>query len=310
MTHAPAQSHSGQQRTTTCRTAGCSRPATDGFVCTECLDEHADRLRDLPLLAHALEDRFIKAQRFSVAGLGPRAKPQEGDKPREDESPIPFDRRAGKIRRQLTRELVRWTVAVDQVDPLGYPSVLGYAKVTPTVEAMCKHLRRNIGATAVSVLGPTLVDTLRTLHGKALAAVDRPPDLVYLGICSMALKRPDGTPYECDEDLYAVWGEAHARCPGCKHQHDVKNRQSVLLLAVKDQLATASDIGRGLSGLDVAVTAERIRKWKERKRIVPRGTNLRGFPMYRVGDVIDLALSEREHTKAEPRNTEPRKAER
>lgn len=277
---------------------GCTRPVQSVTVCDECLTEHDERLDDLPLVVRALEDRFLKVQRFSVAGLG-IGKP--------DEAPVPFDRTASAARRQLLRALVRWTHAFNVTDPYGYPAALGYKATPPSIPALVDHLRRHRDIIAVSVLGPQAVDDLRQAYNRALRAVDRPPDLVFLGICSMTID-VDGDRVECDADLYAEWGKPMARCRRCKHNHDVKNRQTVLLRHVYDQLAGASDISRGLSGLDISVTAERIRQWKARGRIIPHGTNLRGDPLYRVGDVVDLVMAERERVRADLRNTEPRKA--
>lgn len=283
----------------TCRVPGCTRPVDGVTVCADDMAEHDDRLDHLAVIAAALEDRFLKAQQFSVAGLGNR---------RPDESPLPFDQAASRVRRQLLRALVRWGHAFDEVDPFGYPARLGYARVPPSVTHLVEHLRRHREFIAVSVLGAQAVDDIRQAYNHALRVVDRPPDLVYLGICSMDIQ-VDGQPAECDADLYAEWGNDHARCRKCKHQHDVKNRQAVLRVAVKDQLATASDIARGLSGMDIAVTAERIRQWKHRGRLVPHGSTLKDDPLYLVGDVIDLVLGERERLRAELRKPTTRKAE-
>jgi hypothetical protein len=281
-----------------CRVPYCQRPVHAASVCDPCLDDLEADLRALGArragegtgLAHALEAAYLRQQRFSVASIGI---------PNPDESSVPYNEAAGKVRRDLSRTLLRWWLVVQDVTPdSGY---VCYGERTPaTVEAMVEYLLRYRGWFRANPAGADAVVDFSRITGKAKAVVDRPPDLVYLGICSMRTKTPDGVD-ECPEDLYAVHGKDVTVCRRCKNQHDVKHRQQILLNSVKDQLATASDISRGLSGLDMVVTAERIRQWKTRGRIVPRGDADR--PLYRVGDVIDLIVADAERLSRQPETT-------
>lgn len=253
-----------------CQVVGCTRPVHGAYVCEPCLGGLEEALGDLPVLAHALEDAYVLSQRFSVAGVG-LSDPEE--------SGLPFGERAGKQRRLLDRLLLNWFLTVDRTLPAPVMAV------PSTVQAMSAHLLRYLGWFRTNPAGPAAVTQFRDLRKRALAVVDRPPDLIYLGICSW-----ETSTGECPQDLYAEWGNPVTRCRGCGNEHDVRNRQSVLLNAVRDQLATAADISRGLAGLDMKITAERIRQWKARHRIEERSTNYHGHPLYRVGDVIDLYL--------------------
>ncbi len=189
---------------------------------------------------------------------------------------------------------------------LGYSASLLYAprldaRVTPTVAAMTAYLRRHRTWFVGTLMGAEAVTRFEVLRADALRVVDRPPDLVYLGICSHPAK--EGKPFEvrrhgrvvryneCPEDIYADADATVIDCPRCKTTHSVEHRRDVLLVALNDQLAAAADIARGLPALGLAVTAERIRQWKARGRLVDRGPD--GRPLYRVGDVIDLVLAER-----------------
>lgn len=255
-------------RRSRCGVTGCTRPAPAGVLCTEHVEDVCDALGDLPALAHALDSRYLRLQRFSVVSLSEQ---------KPDESALPYDDRAGRLRRELSRFLLHWVMEIDAP---------GSAR--STVESESAYLLRAVTHRRSNPSVSKMADELLSLHPRIAEAVDRPPDLVYLGVCSWQTDRG-----ECPADLYAEWAAPFAKCRVCKHEHSVAARRDVLLAALDDQLATASDIARGLSGLGIGVTAERIRKWKNRKRIAERGTDYRGNPLYRVGDVIDLIYGER-----------------
>lgn len=286
--------------TTTCLVPDCGRPVKDGYVCPACMSRHDDLLAELDDLAQALEAAFLKQQRFSVA----RQVRLGGD---IDEAPLPFDNAAGRLRRRLSRVLLA-TVA-DCARAHRQP-----VRITPTTAAMAGYLRRHRTWFAGTPDGARAVNALAEIRALALPVIDRPPDLVFLGICSTPAK--EGKPFEvrrngrtvrydeCPEDVYADKDTPTVTCSRCKTEHGVEHRRTVLAKALNDQLATAADISRGLVALDLHVTAERIRQWKARRRLADRRSvrdidDNRGHPLYRVGDVIDLVLAE--HAKATTR---------
>lgn len=286
--------------TTCCTGLGCKAAIPDGdTLCNECINDLEQALTDLPGLAHALEAAYLHQQQFSVAGIGI---------PNPDEASLPYDDQAGRARRELTRTLLRWWLRVsEEADHQPYAHPMS----TPaTVEQMSEYLLWHVDWFAGHPDGGQALADFRRIVKRAESACDRPPDLLYLGICSMPVTVTDGgveQTVECPRDLYGVVGQAHARCPLCKHQHDIVNRQAVLLNSVRDQLASAADIARGLSGLGVTVTADRIRQWKSRGRLVARGTEAR--PTYVVGEVLDLVQADLERTRKELRNPKPGKAD-
>lgn len=268
-----------------CAATHCKRPVEDGAsLCGECWADLEDAIRDLPVIALALDAAYLRQQRFSVASIAI---------PDPDESTVPFNDAASRCRRELSRLLLRWVMHVESA--YGLPRLPVMARTTNTTKSMSAALAWALPYFRVNPVGGQAHDDIVAICKRSLAVVDRPPDLVYLGLCSMPHEGVD-----CQEDLYAEWGAPMARCRRCKHTHRVDDRRSVLIVAVKDQLANASDIARGLSGLDMAVTAERIRQWKVRGRILSHSTDQRGNPLYRVGDVIDLVLADAEKEKTKP----------
>jgi hypothetical protein len=266
----------------------CRRPVHGAFLCEPCLDELEDVIGDLPALAHALDACYLRQQRFGVTSIT-IANPEEAS--------VPFNEKAGRLRRELSRELTRWVLQIENAH--GVCWIAGNAPAgsrihiagVNTTESMSGSLLWALPYFRANQTGPSAHRTFTSLHTRILKVVDRPPDLVFLGICSY--RDPDADE-DCTEDLYAEWGKDFATCRKCKHHHRVTERRSTLIAAVRDQLATASDVARGLSGLDMKVTAERIRQWKHRGRIFAHVTTHDGVPLYRVGDVIDLVLAEKD----------------
>lgn len=266
---------------TTCR-AGCGKPVDGASLCEDCVTDIRGALGDAADLALALDAAYLKQQRFSTSGA-------PGTNP--DESPVPFNEKAGRLRRELSVELLRWLMHVHQATGVSWAPPTARA----TTSSLAQQLIDGLGYLRTHPEGGDAHRALVGLRERILTAVDRPPDDIYLGECSIPNERGE----DCPADLYAEWGSDHMTCPRCRHVHSVADRRSVLLVAVKDQLVPAEDIARGLTGaLDMKVTGERIRKWKERGRIASRSTNPKGQPLYRVGDVIDLLLADQEREAA------------
>lgn len=112
--------------------------------------------------------------------------------------------------------------------------------------------------------------------------VDRPAEAQYVGPCSTTT---DG----CTAELYARPGRDTVQCPTCDTVHVIADRHRELLDAAQDRLETAAVCARAVTVWGEPVRADRIRKWKQRGRITVRGHDTSGAPLYRLGDVIDLA---------------------
>lgn len=122
------------------------------------------------------------------------------------------------------------------------------------------------------------------VHQRALRVIDHPPEHTYAGPCQI-----------CGSDLYTLPDQPEVKCPDCGAREDVAARRSYLLGCVNDQLATATEIARALTSLAMPVSSERIRQWKHRQLLEVRATEHRTkHPLYRVGDVIDLLVSDAE----------------
>jgi hypothetical protein len=131
-----------------------------------------------------------------------------------------------------------------------------------------------LGSTAAAI-----VDRVDRWIGEISRTIDLPQTHVYLGRCD-----------KCGVELYAERGGELCLCktrnsPASDH---VGERMDDLLRRSREVVASPSTIATALTSLDQPVTEEHIRKWKERGRLTPRKHDTRGWPMYRVGDVLDL----------------------
>lgn len=127
---------------------------------------------------------------------------------------------------------------------------------------------------------PELVDEMCYAAALLERTIDRPPSLQFVGPCDV-----------CSEDLYVKHDSAQVKCRKCELTYDVVARREWLLGKAEDHLGTATEVARAVTNLGTPVTPERVWKWASRGRLVARGRHGRR-PLYRVGDVLNLAYCE------------------
>lgn len=114
--------------------------------------------------------------------------------------------------------------------------------------------------------------------------IDQPPTLKYAGPCNI-----------CRKDLYAREDAVTVECRPCGMTYDMAGRREWLLEVVEDRLERAAHIARAVTDLGSPISADRIRKWAERGRLLPHAVDGLGRPLYRVGDVTELLKNEARH---------------
>jgi hypothetical protein len=246
----------------------CGKPTSEAaYICGDCKEELWRAIGDAPTLSGELEVTLTRQARMTDGGV--RA---------ATEAPLPYDTAASELLHAIRAELValaRLCVDHDVASrggPLDWPA--------DTVEAMSSWLLWRIDGIAGQ---PWAADAMRLaqLTSRAEYVIDRPPEKTFAGPCG-----------DCGRDLYAQHGAVIVTCT-CGEQYDLAERRAWLLRVVDDRLATAVEIARALTSLDVPVTAERIRQWSHRDRLVSSGHDRLGRPLYRVGDVVDLLVETR-----------------
>ena len=305
---------------TTCET--CGQPVGDtAFVCRRCADRTAEHLRSVVELAGEVEVTIARLARYGSRPTRPV--PLEPD----DEiratgglkvTPLPFDE--GKR--------ARWTEAAGTLTRLARDVALerggGPLAPTPMIGPLCRAglscphsscqvirhraVTNPVARAAEWLLSGCLewirhrpdaakvLESLETACRAVVAIVDAPPPLEYAGPCYADLLGGG----ECQEHLYAIKGAPTVRCPACGTRDSMAGRHEWLLAEAADQLVSATDLARALTGLGQIVTASSVRNLAARGRIVAHGTDGRGRPLYRVGEVraVLIEIAQRAAAKA------------
>lgn len=200
-----------------------------------------------------------------------RAAPRYGG--RSAETPIPFDSRAAKAHATLSDLLTTWARRYHA------PTT---ALAGPRRSA--DWLRFHVPMIALTPHAESMFVDLEQASAYAIGIIDNPESKDYIGICSSLI---DGK--FCNVDLYAVQGMESLTCPHCGTVHDVGGRRETMFNAADDLLLNGIDIARIAGVMGVRITAAGVYRWRFRGRLIPRGTNAEGHPLYRLGDVLELA---------------------
>lgn len=258
-------------------------------VCGACSGELARHLAAVPWLAAHLELTITRQTRIgSGGGSGAR------------ERPVPYDDRASRAAELLRDTMLLWAgvLAQGRRRPPGPACAarrcrhrscesIRYWTEPPSTGMSARWLSVQLDRIERHPGVVEIVEGVRYAVQRAETVVDRPPDSWYAGPCD-----------SCAADMYAEVGATMVQCLGCANSYGAVHRREQLLAAAEDALAPATLAARALTTLGQPVTPERIRKWAERNRITPHGTDPNGAPQYRIGDIRYL-LAEMERRTAE-----------
>ena len=130
-----------------------------------------------------------------------------------------------------------------------------------------------------------MVTEVRAAAARGWQVVNRPPQRVYAGPCP-----------RCRTDLLTQPGRTQVTCSGCGTTHDIQERQDHMRTQLDDYLGTATYAAAILPGIGIHVSAGTIRMWASRHRlevrvVVPAKYGGEDQPLYRLGDIIDLAVA-------------------
>lgn len=208
-----------------------------------------------------------------------------------------------------TRTPVDWYLAIPQVD------------VDNTITALSRWLMRHPSWMALCTGADALYDEIVETIRLAWRAVDTAPGKVYIGLCSAPIV-VDDEDQECAEELYAREGDWEKRCPVCLTIHDVRERQSILSMAVEHQYVPMGVLVGLVTDRGHKVTSPIVRSLKSRKRIgafvaIREGDEGAGVMdrygffvrpwtkkdvgmtvLFRVGDVLDAITNRYRHLAA------------
>ena len=250
-----------------CPGPDCDRPAPrDATICTACTSQLERDLGDVPA---AVEDLTTTLSRQDRLGSGGGGKPTKAS-----EVPLPYHAGASEVLWDLTDTLRGWAIEVGALNAIGASPV-----------SLSAFLLRNLSALRAHEHAGKAADEIGHAVKRSAWIVDRRPERFYAGPC-------DGDGVYCEGELYATPGAVVVDCPVCGLGYDLAERRDWLLDAVEDQLVGASVLAAAVTTLSgEPVTADRIRQWAHRGRIVARSEVVedgKRRPLYRVGDVLDV----------------------
>lgn len=257
-----------------CAVKGCENPRPPhGFVCAGCERQLRNDLRQVPDLAIALSEARARQVRMTEpSGGGGSA-----------EKPLPLDLKAGDLLADLVRTLR------EHADPAA--RARGLYRPLDTAAALAGFLTSQVGWLAGRPVGAQVVQDVARIVVAGRRHIDRPAATWYGGPCGGLYIDDNWVPVECDAEMYFPVGVAVFQCRRCLQKHDVKERQAWVQKLAEDQLVHAGLAARALSILGEYVTSAQIRGWAHRGRLMEKGRDLLhpDRPLYRLGDIIDLA---------------------
>ncbi|MEE6295181.1 hypothetical protein [Georgenia wangjunii] len=256
----------------------------DHYVSATAVRRLQRNLEDLAGLMSDLDDAVGKRLRFSDPGDGGKS----------SDTPLPIDLTAADAAYASRQTLLVW---VDQV-----ASIRGHA-VPSSWAAVGRYLAGAADWLSRHPDGPQAFDEILDALSIARRTIDRPAERKYAGACG-ALIDDEGLDAICDGELYARAGKATVECPRCGTVYDVASRREWMVERIEDALLPAADMSRALSGLGVGVTSAMVRRWRHRGLLATHQDEGQRQPLYRVGDVMSLALGSDTMTIKQPQEVQ------
>lgn len=257
---------------TDCTTPSCAPyPAGNGqFICRNCLDALRRDLASIPAL---IDDLHITLTRQDVVGASSGR--------RASETSLPWKETASEALWVLTQTVLTWVREFQDPDAPPFPDAPA---------AAARWLLDHSSHVATRKQAGEVVDEISSAVAKAYEAIDRPPDRLLAGQCSAATA--DG---ECEEFLYAhVDGDGNAvritKCRACGTEHQTEDRRArMVAYAAEMQLPAFQALTWVRLLMGKSIPRGTWDGWVARARIAASSHDHVGVPLYRFGDVRDLA---------------------
>lgn len=256
---------------TDCSTPSCEYPTSaDNFICKNCQQALRRDLGDIPAL---IDDLHTTLSRQDAIGSSSGR--------RASESSLPWKEPASEALWVLIDTVTTWTREFQDPNAVPFPDA-------PVAAA--RWLLSNAGHIVTREQAGQLVDEVSSAVAKAYEVIDRPPDRLLAGQCSA--DTDDG---ECPEFLYAHLdssGEAVriTKCRACGTEHRTEERRArMVAYAAEMQLPAYMALKWTLTLMGKAIPRGTWNAWVARGRIAAITHDHVGVPLYRFGDVRDLA---------------------
>ena len=289
----------------TCQVDGCDHPMPTGdnsTACPACWNRLERDLAQMPALVEELNTTITKQARVylessGTAGIeaddpsdvdprgllpGLRALRPQPTVTRAAAKPLPLNVGASEAMEDLQRTL--WWWVREGMD--AHPDVRFSGSVDVT--GLSRALLRLHGWLQGHPEGYLAVEAIAADVKSATRAIDRATERKCLGRCGNELNG-----VVCEAWLYAGRNAPTVRCTTCGAEYDVDERQYGLLDLAHDRLVTTVEACAAVRtyGPDGQnITGAMVRGWSFRGRLEPKAHDAKGRPLWRLGDVVDLAI--------------------
>lgn len=234
----------------------CGVP-TESALCRPCLVAIGRQLGTCSWLAGQLD---LNVTRQSQSGSRFR------DGGRSTEKPLVFDDGASEGAWVLRNTLETWAVCVRDA--------IRASPADPSTRGLTKWLRWQLGAIAGLSGAADLLGELNSVVSYAFMLIDIKSERLYLGDCT------------CGVAIYGASEHDEVHCWKCRQVYRTEEWRKANAEAGRELLVSIPEAARYLGEVyGIQATAQRIRRWKP----VPVGADDGGVPVYRLGDLLDLA---------------------
>jgi len=284
----------------------CGKPIHDNaYICASCGQTLTTALNHIADLHSELDVTLTRQARIGSTN-GPAQAPEVDPDPLPKNvilwgvavQPLPFHLGASKVAHDVANTISTWARVIleerrMELPPIPEPPIGPVCNPTECKHESCTVIRWHIKDSEITHAARFIAAHVWWLRHRPEAPeaysdliiadlqleriIDNPPTLKYAGPCNI-----------CRKDLYVREGSGVVECRPCGMTYDMAGRREWLLEAAEDRLERAGFIARAVSDLGSSISADRIRKWAERGRLVPHATDGLGRPLYRVGDVTEL----------------------
>jgi hypothetical protein len=253
----------------------CAGTIIDGTICSDCL---ANLHHDLDTIGDHITELHTQLARQARHG-------DNGSGARSAERPLPYDQPASDATDLLRSVLAGWTRDLWKTHEHRNRIT---TQPPDTLRGMARYLRWHDWRAHPAA--DEFADELHYALDQIRTCIDTPPERRYLGPCGAMLVNPDGTTHECAGDVILV-GNRMPKCRNCGASYFRDERLQWIADLAEDQLVTATIAAGALSAWGQHITPDLVRLWAHRGRLLPRGHDRTGKPVYSFGECRTLALA-------------------
>ncbi len=261
---------------------GCGKRSSDGLLCLDCLAPVKDALEQLvppsslPPGVMPWEHAAVSLVALLGDQLARLGQSGSGNGGRGASSALPFDAASRRALDGLRAALAMAVLDLGEGD--GWPDDQG--SEAAQLEAMAEWLLARLDRLRRHPRSAGMCDEIAAAVRRARRVLDPSAVVEYAGECDV-----------CGGALFARAGADDALCQKCERVvNDAPARRSALLERAADGLATRDDILEASPiSYGIIIPNSTFASWVKHGRLAQRGIAADGSPLWRVGEVLELA---------------------